>query len=452
MMVADVTLVAAAWIAAYGLRFHAGYDAPLGIPDFERYAVVLLVIVPLWLVLLRRYGLYEAKRLESMWREAGDVLRVTATGVLLLVGLSFFERSYSYSRAVVAIFSLLAPALVIGLRVCVRLGLRQARRRGYNLRFVLVVGAGRLAEEVIGRIHGQPQAGLRLVGVVADGAAGRFIGGVPVVASYAGLKQALARTRIDQVIIALPREEAGRLEKILDDLDDEMTSVKLVPDLMHFMTLHASAESLEGLPVIGLRESPMVGWAAVQKRAFDLVVSTLLLVLLAPLYALIALAVLGTSGRPVFYRQQRMGLDGHLFEMVKFRSMTVGAESEQGAVWTRQDDPRRTRLGAWLRRFGLDELPQLWNVLRGDMSLVGPRPERPVFIEEFRREIPGYMLRHKVRAGLTGWAQVHGWRGDTSLHERIEHDIYYIRNWSLGLDLEILARTLWRSIFERNAY
>ena len=452
MMVTDVTLVAVAWLVAYGLRFHAGYEAPLGIPEFRRYLAVLLVIVPLWLVLLRRHGLYEAKRLESMWREAGDVLRVTATGVLMLVALSFFERSYSYSRAVVAIFSVLAPGFVISFRMGVRFGLRQARKRGYNLRYVLVVGAGILAEEVIGRIHGQPQAGLRVVGVVADGAAGRRIGGVPVVASYSELKHALTPTRVDQVIIALARDEAGLLEKILADLDDELTSVKLVPDLMHFMTLNASAENLDGLPVIGLRESPMVGWAAVQKRVFDAVCSGLLLLVLSPLFAAIALAVLFTSGRPVFYRQQRMGLDGRLFEMIKFRSMEPGAEAGQGAVWTRRNDPRRTRLGTWLRRFGLDELPQLWNVLRGDMSLVGPRPERPIFIEGFRREIPGYMLRHKVRAGMTGWAQVHGWRGDTSLHERIEHDIYYIRNWSLGLDVEILLRTLWRTLFERNAY
>jgi Undecaprenyl-phosphate glucose phosphotransferase len=257
---------------------------------------------------------------------------------------------------------------------------------------------------------------------------------------------------VDEVVIALPREDFPQLEKLLADLDDEMVTVRLIPDLLHVMTLRSSVEELDGLPLINLRESPMVGWAAVQKRAFDVVVASLLLVLLAPLLALAGLAVWLGSGRPIFFRQERMGLDGRVFQMVKFRTMRPDAESETGPVWTAPEDPRRTRLGSLLRRTSIDELPQLWNVLRGDMSLVGPRPERPVFIERFRREIPGYMLRHKVRSGLTGWAQVHGWRGDTSLHERVEHDIFYIQNWSLALDVRILLMTLWRGWFDRNAY
>jgi len=182
----------------------------------------------------------------------------------------------------------------------------------------------------------------------------------------------------------------------------------------------------------------------------DVAITLPVLIALAPLLAVLALAVRITSGSPVFYRQQRMGLDGHVFDMIKFRTMRDDAEAETGPVWTSEDDPRRTRVGSFLRATNLDELPQIWNVLKGDMSVVGPRPERPVFIERFKREVPGYMLRHKVKAGLTGWAQVHGWRGDTSLHERIEHDIYYIQNWSLGLDLRILLMSVWRGF--RNAY
>jgi len=253
-------------------------------------------------------------------------------------------------------------------------------------------------------------------------------------------------------VIALPREDGQQLEKILADIDDELVTVRLIPDLLHVMTLRSSVEELEGLPLINLRESPMVGWAAVQKRGFDAVVASLMLLGLSPVLLVAALAVWASSGRPLFYRQERMGLDGRVFRMLKFRTMRPDAEKETGPVWTSPDDPRRTGLGALLRRTSVDELPQLWNVVRGDMSLVGPRPERPVFIERFRREIPGYMLRHKVRAGLTGWAQVHGWRGDTSLHERVEHDIYYIQNWSLALDLRILLMTLWRGWFHRNAY
>jgi exopolysaccharide biosynthesis polyprenyl glycosylphosphotransferase len=231
-----------------------------------------------------------------------------------------------------------------------------------------------------------------------------------------------------------------------------VASVRLVPDLLSFMTLRSTVEELDGLPVINLREGPFVGWAGVQKRALDLSLGSAAFVAFLPVMATLAAAIRLQSNGPAFYTQERMGLDGRVFQMFKFRTMVPDAERETGAVWSSPGDARRTRLGAFLRRTGLDELPQIWNVLRGDMSLVGPRPERPTLIEQFRREVPGYMLRHKVRAGLTGWAQIHGWRGNTSLHERLEHDIYYIQNWSLSLDLRILLATLWRGWRDRNAY
>jgi len=278
--------------------------------------------------------------------------------------------------------------------------------------------------------------------------------GVPVIGNYSALKSLLrnAEERVDQVILALGRDESDVLDKILAELDDEVVNVNLVPDLLHVMTLRSSVENLDGMPVINLRETPLVGWAAIGKRVFDCVIGTVIALALAPLMALIGAAIWLTDGRPLFFSQERMGLDGRVFRMFKFRSMVNRAEDTSGPVWTQEDDPRRTRLGALLRRFSLDELPQLWNVIRGDMSLVGPRPERPVFIEQFRSEIPDYMLRHKVKAGMTGWAQIHGWRGSTSLHQRIEHDLYYIQNWSLGLDLWIMIRTVWRGIFNSNAY
>jgi len=454
MMAADLALVTAAWLAAYALRFHTGLPVPKGVPELQPYLEALLVIGPLWLVLFRRQGLYEPHRSRSILAEAGEVLRATAVGVLVLVAVSFFLRSYYYSRGVVAIFSALSAVSVIGLRVSVRVGLRGLRRRGYNLRFVLVVGDGPLARETIERVHAHPEAGLRVVGVLSPRPAARDVdlSGAPVVGAFEDLKAVLHRERIDQVIVALPRESGGALDKVLADLDDEVVSVKLVPDLLDVLALRCEVEDLDGLPVISLRESPLVGWAAVQKRAFDVALSGLALALLLPVMAAVGLAVLATSGRPVLYAQERCGLDGRRFRMWKFRTMRRDAEDETGPVFTLPGDPRRTRLGGWLRRHSLDELPQLWNVLRGDMSIVGPRPERPVFIESFRREIPGYMLRHKVKAGMTGWAQVHGWRGRSDLRARVEHDIYYIRNWSLGLDLRILLLTLWRAFSQANAY
>ena len=220
-------------------------------------------------------------------------------------------------------------------------------------------------------------------------------------------------------------------------------NVKIVPDLLHGFNLRSSVESFDGIPVIGMQETALFGWAALGKRTFDVLGSAFLVCALSPLLVGLGLGVLATSGRPIFYRQSRMGHDGRVFEMLKFRSMKQDAEQE-GPGWTTDDDPRRTRFGRLMRRNSFDELPQLFNVLRGDMSLVGPRPEQPTYIENFRREIPGYMLRHKVRAGMTGWAQVHGWRGDTSIHERVEHDLYYIQKWSFLLDVRILVMTLFR--------
>lgn len=455
MGLADLSLIAAAWLAAYGIRFYSGIPVERGIPDLVVYLQALIVILPVWLVLFQSYGLYEPRRTGSLLREAGTILRVTAIGVVTLVALNFFVGSFFYSRGVVGLFSVIAPSSVIALRVAVRSGLRVFRRRGYNLRFILVVGGGPLAGEIIDRIHGQPGTGLRVRGVLADGTrAADSIRGVPIIGNYSALKQLVRdrAQRVDQVILALGRDEPDALEKILAELDDEVVNVNLVPDLLHVMTLRSSVENLDGLPVISLRETPLVGWAAISKRVFDCVVASAALVALSPLMLLIGASIWLSDGFPIVFSQERMGLDGRLFRMFKFRSMVKHAEEETGPVWTEKDDPRRTRLGRTLRRFSLDELPQLWNVIRGDMSLVGPRPERPVFIEQFRREISGYMLRHKVKAGMTGWAQVHGWRGSTSLHERIEHDLYYIQNWSFGLDVRIMIRTLWRGIFDSNAY
>ena len=252
--------------------------------------------------------------------------------------------------------------------------------------------------------------------------------------------------------MALVHEDASRLPGLLEAIGDEPVTIHVVPDLFRFTSLRGGIEEFDGMPFVHLRESPLHGWNAVAKRAFDLVFSVTVLVALSPLYALLAAAVRLTSPGPVLYRQDRMGLDGQSFRMLKFRTMKVGAEAESGPVWARAGDARRTAIGAFLRRFSLDELPQFVNVLRGEMSVVGPRPERPVFVERFRQTVPGYMLRHKVKSGVTGWAQINGLRGNTSLERRIEYDIQYIERWSFWLDLKIIALTVVRVLSDRNAY
>ena len=451
MMLGDLALVALTWLLAYMVRFETGLEAPKGHPPLETYLLALVVILPLWFVLLRRNRLYEPRRLGSFMDEVWDIGRTSLSSMVLLLAFSFFVRSYSFSRGVVAIFCVSVPLVLVGSRLLLRSGLRSARRRGYNRRFGVVLGGGGLAEEVIRRIREQVDSGVEVLGVLADQPSGRRVGSVDVLGTYMDLKAILAERRVDYVILALSGQETEYMDKIMTELEDEVVNVMIAPDLMHIATLNSAVESLDGLPVIHLRSSPMVGWASVQKRSFDMVGSALGLVVASPLWFLISVGILVSSGGPVMYRQKRMGLDGRVFEMLKFRTMRVESAS-QPPGWSHPEDPRRTRFGRWLRRFSLDEMPQLWNVLRGDMSLVGPRPEQASLIEEFRREVPGYMLRHKVKSGMTGWAQVHGWRGDTSLHRRIEHDIYYIQNWSFGLDLEILIKTIGSVIRGRNAY
>jgi Undecaprenyl-phosphate glucose phosphotransferase len=257
---------------------------------------------------------------------------------------------------------------------------------------------------------------------------------------------------VDHVVLALAHEDYGRLAGLLDAVGDEPVTIHVVPDLLRFASLRGGVEQFEGMPFIHLRESPLYGWSSLLKRVFDFAFSLAVLATLWPVLVLLAAAVRLTSPGPVFYRQERMGLDGHRFHMLKFRTMHVDAERQTGPVWADADDARRTRLGTFLRRFSLDELPQFLNVLRGDMSVVGPRPERPVFVERFRQTVPGYMLRHKVKSGITGWAQVNGLRGNTSLEKRIQYDIEYIERWSVWLDLRIIAMTLVRVVVDRNAY
>lgn len=444
LLLADLLLVVASWLGAYALRFHAGLEAPLGVPPLEPYLVALAAILPVWTWVFRSRGLYAPRRTDSTLSEIGSVLAGATTVVVLLVVATFFVRSYFFSRGVIVSFWVLSIVSVSAFRVVAREFLRMLHRNGRNLSSVLVVGAGPLAEQVIDRVNEHPEAGLRVVGVLGNDPRVPRVGGVPVLGRYEQLRKVLALCGASQVVLALPREDHDQLESLLDVLDDELVDLRLVPDLLHIATLRSSVEDFDGLPVISLRDSPLVGWSAIQKRVFDVVVSALLLAVFSPLLAVLALVIRFTCGAPVLYVQDRMGLDGRVFRMLKFRTMVLDAEHD-GPVWALTADPRTTRIGGFLRRAGFDEFPQLWNVLRGDMSLVGPRPERPVFIEQFRREVPGYMLRHKVKAGLTGWAQVHRWRGDTSVHERIEHDLYYIRNWSLGLDVRILLMTLWRT-------
>jgi Undecaprenyl-phosphate glucose phosphotransferase len=455
MLAGDLVIVVGCWLLAYVVRFYVFGPAPRPYPDVVAplgpYLAMIVPILVVWGVSFRAFDLYRPRRIGSRLSEIADVAKASSLAALVLVTtMTFLFREYQFSRVVIVYFWLFSIAAVSFARYVFREVLRFSRRRGYNQRYAVVVGGGELAQHVIERLRARPDTGIQVVGLIGD--TKESAGGVPWLGAYADLAALLAARPVDHVILALAHEDAGRLPGLLDAIGDEPVTIHVVPDLFRFTSLRGGIEEFEGVPFVHLRESPLHGWNALAKRAFDLVFAASVLVALAPVLAGVAAAVRLTSRGPILYRQDRMGLDGQSFRMLKFRTMRVDAEEDSGPVWAQAGDTRRTSIGAFLRRFSLDELPQFVNILRGEMSVVGPRPERPVFVERFRQTVPGYMLRHKVRSGLTGWAQINGLRGNTSLERRIEYDIQYIERWSFWLDLKIIALTVVRVISDRNAY
>jgi Undecaprenyl-phosphate glucose phosphotransferase len=454
VFVLDGAILVLAWLGAYWLRFHAlGLPAPLGVPPLGTYLWFGAVLTPCALLVLRSFRIYRSARTARLAQEVGALVKgMVLVGALAAVG-SYFTKG-ELSRFTLLIFAVLATALLVASRLAIRTALRAVRRRGRNLRGALVVGTGGLAVALLEKIRQHRDFGLDVRGMVAASPLppGTRVAGVPVLGTVAELPALVERTGAEIVYLALGRAEHEAEHQALEGLADSTAAVRLVPDLARAFTLNASVEDFDGMPVVLVTETPGQGWNAVLKRAFDLALSALGLVVLSPVLLALALWVRLDSPGPVLYAQERVGMNGRRFRMLKFRTMRTDAEAEGEPGWTKPGDPRRTRAGRVLRPLSLDELPQLWNVLVGEMSLVGPRPERPVYVEQFRASVPRYMLRHHVKSGITGWAQVHGLRGDTPLERRIEYDLYYIRNWSLALDVRILFLTVARVFRDSTAH
>ena len=443
-LLGDVLATAAAVVLAYWLRFGTGtIPAPKGVPELDMYLRLIPAVILLWPAVFYFQGLYQRRRIRTRFDEVLRVLvAVLLATILLTAGLTFYRPpDFDYSRAFLAVFALTDAVLVSFVRWLIALGLARYRRAGWGLQNVLVIGAGDLGRQVTDRVETHRELGFRLVGFLDDdpGKQQRSIHGLPVLGTTADLEQVVAEKRVDQVFIALPLAAHHRTVQLIRRAGRLLVDIRVVPDLLQYYVLRAGIEELDGLPVINLTQIPLQGWNQIVKRAFDIVGAVLLLLVTAPLFPIIAWRIRREDAGPIFFTQVRTGLDGRSFRLVKFRSMRVDAEED--GHWTRNRDERVTRIGAFLRRTDLDELPQLVNVLRGDMSLVGPRPEQPEFVERFRDRYPQYNARHRVRCGLTGWAQVNGLRGDTSIRQRVVHDLYYVENWSLALDLKILWRT-----------
>jgi Undecaprenyl-phosphate glucose phosphotransferase len=467
----DVTLTGLAWVLAYLLRFEVDavkFFIPVtkGVPELSRYLVLVPFLAVVWPAVLYFHGLYQMKRNRSRIDEFFAILFSVLIGSALTLGATLYVRVYyryqpevaprwEFSQAVFAIFVALDVLLLNAGRWAIRAWLQRQWAAGYNVTRVLVAGTGELGRTVAQALLAHRELGYRVSGFLAESRNADGYAGVPVVGTLDDAREAVETHRADQLYVALPLEDHARIVPLVRGLSNECVDIKVVPDVVQYATIKAVLEDLDGIPIISLNEVPLQGWNSMVKRLMDLTASAALLVGLTviPVIPLICLLIklLGGPG-PVFLRQERMTLDGKTFQIFKFRTMIDEAERDTGPVFATSDDPRRTTVGIWLRRFNLDELPQLINVFLGDMSLVGPRPERPTFVAQFRSRIPKYMRRHRVKSGITGWAQVNGWRGNTSIEKRIEYDLYYIENWSLRLDLKILILTLVRGFGQKHAY
>jgi Undecaprenyl-phosphate glucose phosphotransferase len=466
-IISDSLLGVSAFIIAYAIRFYSGLiPIRYGLPPLQQYINLLPFIAAVVPLGFHLQGLYRLRRGRSRVDDffqvfVGSILAVVFGIVSTIYTQIYFAGptarttgAFQVSQPVWVIFLVLNVSLTFATRELMREILERRWRAGIGLKRILIAGAGDLGRLVADKILEHRELGYQIVGFVDDRAGGDHLGyrGLPLLGTLEEAGEITSREAVDHLYVALPPEQHMKMLELLESTSREMVDVKVVPDLLQVIALRARLEDLDGVPIINVNDIPLQGVNSFIKRIIDIGISGAALVVLAIPLGLISLIVKLTSQGVVFYRQERMGLDGKSFTIVKFRSMYDDAERDTGPVWAQVSDPRVTPVGRFLRRSNLDELPQLWNVLRGDMSIVGPRPERPHFVAQFKHKIPQYMLRHKVKAGLTGWAQVNGWRGNTPLEKRIEYDLYYIENWSVRLDLKIMWLTLIKGFFHKHAY
>lgn len=440
----DAAGVGLTWALAYFVRFDL---IPGGTGSGWTFFKLSPVIILLTIFFFRQNGLYRSHRFTSRYSEVTAVFKANTEAILTFILLLYFLSPNRISRIMLFNYFLLSQFVLIGIRLTVRNYLRHLRRNGKNLRHILLIGNGNQIGTYIKKVKRFKDAGIQIVGWLdSDGQPNDY--DVPIL--NMNLDEAREKYNPDTIVVGYTAKAAEKVDKILRSAHNDLTPVQVLPDLTYSFIGH-KVEDFGGLPLIAINQPRLTTADVILKRSFDILTSGIGLILISPVLLVLAILVKVTSKGPIFYGQERMGLDGTNFKMWKFRSMKIDAEST-GAGWTVENDPRRTPIGGFLRSTSLDELPQLWNVFKGDMSLVGPRPERPVYVDKFRHEIPAYMLRHKMKAGITGWAQVNGWRGNTSLQKRIECDIYYIKHWSLWFDIKILFLTFWKGFINKNAY
>lgn len=425
-----------------------------GILSVEIYFTAFLAIVPGYLILYNTFDLYSSKRTAKTVYEVFNIIKANTVGLLAVMVVLFAINIPDFSRGMVGVFygiNIVAEALM---RKSVRYGLRRMRKKGYNVKHILLVGYSRAAEEYINKIKANPEWGYEVCGILDDHVPqGAVYKGVRVVGDIDNLYAILPENKLDEIGITLSLSDYDRLEDIVNICEKSGVHTKFIPDYNSVIPSRPYLEDLDGLAVVNIRRVPLTNTAnMLMKRLVDIVGAIVAIVLSSPIMLAAVIGVKATSKGPLIFKQERVGLHNKSFQMYKFRSMEVQDDAEEKKGWTTKNDPRVTKVGRILRSTSIDELPQFFNVLKGDMSLIGPRPERPLFVEKFKEEIPRYMIKHQVRPGITGWAQVNGYRGDTSIKKRIEYDLYYIENWSMAFDFKILFLTFFKGFINKNAY
>ena len=454
-IVLDAIIVTVSYLLAWWLKFEGPFaDTSAGAYTMEFYFSALYFVVPAYLLLFYLNKMYTPKRTQRIETVITQVFGANVMGaVAFLVCIGAFKIG-DFSRGLIGLFAIINVILLILERLIVRSVLRHVRAKGLNMKYILLVGYSRAAEEYITRIKMNPQWGYVVRGILDDKVPrGTMYKGCKVIGSIDNLTDILPMSQLDEIAVTLSLADYDRLEEIVGMCEKSGVHTKFIPDYNSLIPNKPYTEDLNGLPVINIRYVPLSNtFNALCKRIVDIVGSLVGIILLSPFLIIVALIIKLTSKGPIIFKQERVGLHNKPFYMYKFRTMYVQSEEEEAKGWTTKDDPRVTRVGKFFRKTSIDELPQLFNILVGDMSIVGPRPERPQFVEKFKEEIPRYMIKHQVRPGLTGWAQINGYRGDTSIRRRIDYDIYYIENWTMGFDFKIMFLTIFRGLMNENAY
>ncbi|HTY10884.1 MAG TPA: undecaprenyl-phosphate glucose phosphotransferase [Bacteroidota bacterium] len=457
-VVSDAAAIEAAFLASYWLRFFSPltstFEVTLGIPPLSTYVGSSLIFIPIWLAVFQSRKLYGARRNSHLSDEFFAIVRVVTIGLLIIMSATFFYRGFSYSRGVfILLWATSIATITIG-RFLIMEFEKFLYRQGKELKTVAIVGSNTTADGIFSLLSSHHSLGYEVVGYYAEtpAHASLNLSRATYLGSLKELPAGVTTYRLQAALIALPYSDHPQLLEMIRDAEGVNVELMMVPDMLDMMTSRVRIQDIEGIPFLKIKEIPLSTWNRISKRAFDVVFSTVVLLLTLPVTIILAVIIKATSRGPIFFNQERISLDGKPFSVIKFRTMRTDAEESTGPVRAKKGDARATSIGRILRRTSLDELPQLWNVLTGHMSIVGPRPERPFFVEQFKEKIPRYLERHRVKTGMTGWAQVNGLRGDAPIEERTKYDIYYVENWSLVFDMKIILKTIRAVIFGKDAY